>query len=266
MRVISKINKTKLSEDRISMLVLSSLFCVCMTFSGCGKTITMHKANENGETVKKELRIDTTDERNGEGVADAKEQGNELGDTKSNGQESIQGSEQGSGTDSEHSGGKEDQEESIIYKVHVCGAVNEPGVYEVNAEDRVIDAVIMAGGLREDACGDAVNLAAALLDCSRIYVPTVEEVKRDNKGLYASTDISSSTSNDIAGKDSGKVNINTASETELQTITGIGATRAKSIINYRQSNGAFKRIEDITNVSGIGNASFEKMKDMITVD
>lgn len=161
------------------------------------------------------------------------------------------------------------EEKEAVMVVHLCGAVNNPGVYTLEMDSRIIDGIIKAGGFTDDACEDALNLAMLLTDGSRIYVPTVEEVAEgysdgSDSGKYVS-------GGDYAqmgrGEDSsGLVNINTAGVEKLMTLSGIGQSRANSIIAYREAHGAFKNIEDIKNVSGIKEAAFEKIKDYITVN
>lgn len=142
--------------------------------------------------------------------------------------------------------------------VHVCGAVKDPGVYQLEAESRIYQAVAMAGGFCEDADGDYLNQADRVLDGMKIYVPTVEET--ENAGNL----------NDWAKsggmeQESLLVNVNTADETLLCTLPGIGSSKAKSIIAYREKNGVFQKIEDIMNVEGIKEGLFQKIKDSITV-
>lgn len=141
------------------------------------------------------------------------------------------------------------EEEKLV--VHICGAVVNPGVYELPKGSRIYQAVEAAGGFSGEAFGDSLNQAEYLQDGSRIYVPTVEEAAD-----YAAE---SSTA------DSGLVNINTASETELCTLSGIGSSKAESIIKYRTENGNFSTIEDIMKVEGIKDGLFQKIKDSITV-
>ncbi len=154
--------------------------------------------------------------------------------------------------------------------VHLCGAVNNPGVYEFDADSRIIDGIASAGGLTDAACADALNLAMPLTDGSRIYVPSVDEMSQDGAGTIVGTGdgteafISVPASDGQAGSN-GLVNINTADADRLMTLTGIGKSKAEKIIAYRQSNGPFKSIEDIMNVSGIKQAGFDKIKDSITV-
>lgn len=163
----------------------------------------------------------------------------------------------------------EESEDKLLI-VHLCGAVNNPGVYELEIDSRVIDGIREAGGFRDDASEDTLNLAMELKDGSRIYVPTVDEVSEDNEGKgYADTSSYITIDSDMTaqtGKDGAKVNINTADSSLLTTLPGIGQTRAESIISYREAAGGFGSVEEIKNVSGIGDASFEKLKDKITVN
>lgn len=152
-----------------------------------------------------------------------------------------------------------EQESGSIF-VYVCGAVRTPGVYELDSGARVYEAVALAGGMREDAAGAYVNQAQMLSDGEQIYIPTEEEAGQGNTAAFPERNT------DVGGTDHGKVNINTASEEELTTLTGIGDTRAKSIVEYRESNGGFQTIEDLMKVDGIKEGVFEKIKDSITVN
>ncbi len=145
-----------------------------------------------------------------------------------------------------------EREEPLV--VHVCGAVVSPGVYELPAGSRIADAVDMAGGLREDAEDTYVNLANTLSDGEQIFIPTKEEAVHLKQVSQK------------AAQDLGKVNINTADKELLCSLPGIGDTRAESIIAYRKKNGAFASIEDIMMVSGIKESSFQKIKELITVN
>ena len=164
----------------------------------------------------------------------------------------------------------EDKEPELIF-VHVCGAVVSPGVYGMEADARVYEAVSCAGGLREDAAGEAVNQAQKVNDGERIYIPTREEAAEGlipkTEGDTASAAGSTGESGGAqTGSTDGKVNINIASAEELKTLSGIGDTRAESIIRYREEQGGFQRIEDLMNVEGIKEGVFEKIKDRITVN
>ncbi|WP_102274499.1 helix-hairpin-helix domain-containing protein [Cytobacillus massiliigabonensis] len=152
---------------------------------------------------------------------------------------------------------EEDEEVEVIVIVDVKGAVNKPGVYEAEAEDRVIDMINKAGGLKESADEAKINFAIRVEDEMVIYVPEKGE----------ETEQEGSVSMVMGGTDQkdGKVNINTADETELQTLTGIGPAKAAAIIDYREKNGPFKVIEDLKLISGIGEKSFEKLKEQIKV-
>lgn len=169
-----------------------------------------------------------------------------------------------------------ESEPASIY-VHICGAVLNPGVYELPVGSRVFSGIDAAGGLAEDAYGDYVNQAEALRDGQRLVIPTMEEIeaaKEDGtfEQLWADNTTSGSGA-DGAGTETasgagsgGKININTASESQLQEITGIGATRANAIVQYRNEHGSFGAIEDIMQVSGIKEGTYEKIKDEITVN
>lgn len=158
-----------------------------------------------------------------------------------------------------------ESEESLTIMVHLCGAVEKPGVYEMEQGSRIVDGITKAGGFCESASVDALNLAAPLEDGSKVYIPTIEEVKNYEESCeeYVTVAGACTTSDSDGAK---AININTAGESALTTLSGIGETRAKAIIAYREENGPFKKIEDIKNVSGIGDASFEKLKDYITVN
>ena len=145
-----------------------------------------------------------------------------------------------------------DDSNTDIY-VHICGAVINPGVYQVPAGTRVYQALELAGGSSDDAYLSGINLADKLADGQKVYIPSEGE----NAEGILSTD-----SGDVQ---SVMININTASEAELMTLPGIGQSRAKDIINYRVKNGLFESIDDIMKASGIKEAAFEKIKDLIKV-
>lgn len=144
-------------------------------------------------------------------------------------------------------GTKETQDVTDLIVVHICGAVVNPGVYELPAGSRTYQAIQAADGFLEGARQDFLNQAAVLQDGIRLYVPTEEEAA---EALW---------------EDEGLVNINTADEEELCTLTGIGSSKARSIIAYRTRNGNFQKTEDIMNVEGIKDGLFQKIKDSITV-
>ena len=157
--------------------------------------------------------------------------------------------------------------------VYVCGAVREPGVYELNAGSRLDDAVRSAGGFDDEADRTYVNLAAFCEDGIKLYIPTLQEVKEQSMrdGSPALAEGSGlaggfpGSGMDRAAADNGLININTASKEELTSLPGIGGGYADRIIAYRSEKGAFKSIEDIMKVSGIKDKLFSKIKDKITV-
>lgn len=157
----------------------------------------------------------------------------------------------------ESSSENEDQVAEVV--VYVCGEVNDPGVYHLPNKSRVCDAIESAGGMTDDAGRDFWNLASEVYDGQMIYVPTKEEVE---SGSVPKPDTENA---GVSSGDSSKININTASKEELMTLAGIGESKADNIIKYRQENGSFSAVEDLTNVSGIGESIFNKIKDSITV-
>lgn len=145
--------------------------------------------------------------------------------------------------------------------VHISGQVYQPGLYKLNSGDRVIDAVNLAGGLTKEADFDRINLAKKISDEEKIYIPKVGENVDTNL-----TEENSAIS-DISGKtvSSDKININTCTKQELIDLPGIGDVLADRIIEYR-SKTKFNTIEDIKNVSGIGDAKFNAIKELITTN
>jgi competence protein ComEA len=144
--------------------------------------------------------------------------------------------------------------------IHISGAVKNPGVYKLKSIDRVVDAVKIAGGITERANPDAINLAALLKDGQKIIIPykisnqvTVESDKNIEE-VYSSS-----------SSPSDQININTADDNTLQSLPGIGPVLSKKIIDYRNQNGLFEVIDDIKDVSGIGEKKFEGIKDLICV-
>ncbi len=133
----------------------------------------------------------------------------------------------------------------------VDGAVNNPGLFTFTLGERVKDAVSKAGGLREDADISSINLAIVLSDGQKVYIPATNEIIPEAKAVEAGVSI---------------ININTASSEQLETLPGIGPSKATEIINYREKNGDFLNIRDILNVPGIGESIFGKIETMITVN
>ena len=150
-----------------------------------------------------------------------------------------------------------DNEEVVFYAgddneitkicIYVIGCVNSPGIFEVEDGTRIFEAIKLAGGETEDADLTRLNLAKILNDEEKIVVPKKVILEETNTEEY-----------------SGIININTASAEKLSTLTGIGKSTAEKIIKYREENGYFNTIEDIMNVSGIGESKFNSIKDDIT--
>ena len=143
-----------------------------------------------------------------------------------------------------------DKEKTVF--VYICGEVVNPGVYEVAEGSRIYEVLQLAGGFREEADREYLNLAASVTDGMQIIVLSEEEAETEKERSL--------------GKTGGLVNINTASAEELCTLPGIGQSRAEDIIAYRSENGAFETPEDIMQVSGIKSALYEKLKDKICVE
>ena len=163
-------------------------------------------------------------------------------------------------------------ETSQTIMVYVCGAVRSEGVYELDNGSRVIDAVTAAGGFDDSADTSYVNQAQILEDGVKLKIPTKEEtlalIQEDNSGAERRDDNNIGIVGSVSESQSEAslcVNINTADEALLCEIPGIGPSRARSIIAYRNEHGRFASIEDIMNVSGIKEKFFAKIKDHITV-
>ncbi|HEL2001299.1 TPA: helix-hairpin-helix domain-containing protein [Streptococcus suis] len=151
-------------------------------------------------------------------------------------------------------------EEPSQLVVDVKGAVAKPGLYTLKADARVNDAVEAAGGLTSQADPKSINLAQKLSDEAVVYVASKDE----KISVVTSTTASSAISQEE--KKNSLVNLNTATEADLQTISGIGAKRAADIIAYREANGGFKSVDDLNNVSGIGDKTMESIRPYVTVD
>ena len=149
-------------------------------------------------------------------------------------------------------------EEVQFLMVDVKGEVLSPGTYQLDVGKRIIDAIEKSGGLTSDADVNLINLSEKLVDEMVIYIPSKNSDKEESNFNNIKKE------NNIDNKDS-KISINTANETTLMTLNGIGEKKAKAIVSYREQNGPFKCIEDITKVSGIGSSLFDKIKDFIKV-
>lgn len=153
----------------------------------------------------------------------------------------------------------DDAKENEAMKVHITGQINREGVYEIKDGDRLEDLINKAGGLSPDADSKSLNLAMKLEDQMKIYIPSKDEILDQED---ASTD--QIISNADLSSQEGKININEASKEELMTLPNIGEKRAQAIIDYRESK-KFETIEEIKNVTGIGDKFYQAMQDLITV-
>lgn len=236
----------------------------------------------SGQKSKKdtdEKKADTEDRQNDDGSSAEswKKQAESDGSDAGNGTGSDSGkhtSDAGIDNGSEAVSDKEMQQ-AMIY-VDVCGAVANPGVFQLAAGSRVFQAIEAAGGYLPEAALTCVNRAGVLTDGQQLYILTQEEMERQGLDPAEMAKAADGQMNGNAGtgqnagltvlaQQDNRININTADEAQLTTLTGIGATRAQAIIAYREENGPFAAIEDIMNVQGIKEGTFAKIKDEIVV-
>ena len=236
----------------------------------------------SGQKSKKdtdEKKADTEDRQNDDGSSAESRKKQTESDTSDSG--GLAGSDSGKDTldadadnESEAVSDKEMQQ-AMIY-VDVCGAVANPGVFQLAAGSRVFQAIEAAGGYLPEAALTCVNRAGVLTDGQQLYILTQEEMERQGLDPAEMAGASDGQMNGSAGtgqntgmtaqvQQDNRININTADEAQLTTLTGIGATRAQAIIAYREENGPFAAIEDIMNVQGIKEGTFAKIKDEIVV-
>ena len=275
--------RKKLNIRSVQLIFSVIMFLTLAGLTGC--------QNEESEFLEKELE----QEESGE-TADVEQK--ELKDTES-GKASLTGTDLASETspDSTESEGiskkkaeitESDQSSAIqqpvsrtIY-VDVCGAVVNPGVYELSSDSRVFQAIEKAGGYLPGAAASYLNRARSLYDGQQIYVPTQEEVDSQTIPLTqdetaqdgvvqegtaqtgtAADNTADGTETTQAGQ---RINLNTADVSQLSTLTGVGESKAMAIIAYREENGPFTSIEDIMNVPGIKEGTYEKIKDKIAIE
>ena len=224
------------------------------------KADTEDRQNDGGNSAefrKKQAESDGSDARNGTGSDSGKHTSDADID---NGSEAVSDKE---------------MQQAMIY-VDVCGAVANPGVFQLAAGSRVFQAIEAAGGYLPEAALTCVNRAGVLTDGQQLYILTQEEMERQGLDPAEMAKASDGQMNGSAGagqntgmtaqvQQDNRININTADEAQLTTLTGIGATRAQAIIAYREENGPFVAIEDIMNVQGIKEGTFAKIKDEIVV-
>lgn len=152
----------------------------------------------------------------------------------------------------------EDEKKEIV--VHITGEVVNEGIVKLVEGSRVVDAIESAGGATKEANLSKINLAYLLEDGTKLYIPNIND--EDDKEYISNSSINSETGN---SKKTLKVNINTAKSEELQKLPGIGEAMASRIITYRKENGKFNKIEDLKNVSGIGDTKFNNIKSYIYI-
>ena len=224
------------------------------------KADTEDRQNDGGNSAefrKKQAESDGSDAGNGTGSDSGKHTSDADID---NGSEAVSDKE---------------MQQAMIY-VDVCGAVANPGVFQLAAGSRVFQAIEAAGGYLPEAALTCVNRAGVLTDGQQLYILTQEEMERQGLDPAEMAKASDGQMNGSAGtgqntgmaaqvQQDNRININTADEAQLTTLTGIGATRAQAISAYREENGPFAAIEDIMNVQGIKEGTFAKIKDEIVV-
>ena len=248
---MKRINNKKVyikSEDRIKRLILSSLFACLIIFSSCGTDIEMQLVEESEYNRGSGSRLETGNKAESENEINVDNNawaGDGMGAT-SNGMGATSNG-MSAANDNYIQSSKNSNLPNEVYdvnkiKVHVCGQVYNSGVYEMQKGDRVCDLINKAGGLKEEALEEAVNLARELNDGEQVYIPSKEDAlyedfRNKNVEIYTSGP--------------SKININTASEAEMLEITGVGPSKAKSIISYREKNGGFKNISLM--ITDIGN-------------
>lgn len=147
-------------------------------------------------------------------------------------------------------------DEKLLLYADVKGAVKQPGIYQIHEDMRVWDVVQLAGGVQENAETKNVNFAEKVSDQMVIYIPSEDEVVQ----TYDKEEIKQES------QQSDKVNLNQANESELQTLTGIGQKKAQEIILYREENGGFREIEELKKIPGIGEKTFEKLREAICIE
>ena len=148
--------------------------------------------------------------------------------------------------------------EGMTILVDIKGEIKKPGVYELSSDSRLNELILLAGGFTLEAEERQLNLAEKLSDQQMIYVPNKDEVNFSVEQIQSNDEKQTPSSTNL-------ININTADLNELQQLTGIGPSKAQAIISYREENGLFQRLEDLLQVTGFGEKTFEKLKNMIKI-
>lgn len=176
-------------------------------------------------------------------------------------EETIEGSEESENVE-ENTNDEEKDEELEEIVVHITGEINKPGIVTLKENSRIADAINAAGGTTKEADLNQINLAYILEDGQKIYIPNKNEKIEDNEYIIDGNGNNEGSTNK---KEGDKVNINEAMQTELEELPGIGPSLASRIIEYREVNGKFEKIEDLQNVKGIGDAKFGEIKDKVSI-
>ena len=270
-------NRIKYDIYILRFLLVLSIF-ILMICSGCGRDELEITTSGDGEKVElaedekssEEGYSDNSSKRRSSSDEGEPDSGNLSGKNSSDDKTSSEnnGSENTGSGDRASSNDISSDEESHENKVsvYICGAVCNEGVYELNPDCRIQDALKMAGGYTDDAVRGYINLAEKLVDGERIYFP--------HEGELDDTSVMKETSNPqylgvpeaVNSDGTEKINLNTADKETLMKLSGIGERKAEDIIAYRESHGGFTSIDELTNVSGIGSSTFSKLEDMITVE
>ena len=276
--------KQKKRTDRLWRVVLWGILwaMLCPTLGACGaqreelflsekESIAYGDGNRKVESKTEDTDQNREAEPNAGNTDQNREVESNAGDTDQN-----RKAEPSAGSTDRTELSDASSEETKTLVVHICGAVSAPGVYELPAGSRIIDAVEAGGGFLPEAEEACCNLAEEIVDGCQIYIMTKSESCADGQtekkaGIQTSPDSDMQTtdrnarSNSAPALENGLVNLNTADIAALMTLPGIGESRAKAIISYREQHGAFAKIEDIMKISGIKQAAFSKIKDKITV-
>ena len=276
--------KQKKRTDRLWRVVLWGILwaMLCPTLGACGAQreelfLSEKESIAYGDGNRKvESKVEDTDQnREAEPNAGNTDQNRETEPNAGNTDQNREAEPSAGSTDrTELSDASSEEAKTLV--VHICGAVSAPGVYELPAGSRIIDAVEAGGGFLPEADEACCNLAEEIVDGCQIYIMTKTENCADGQtekkaGIQTSPDSDMQTtdrnvrSNSAPALENGLVNLNTADVAALMTLPGIGESRAKAIISYREQHGAFAKIEDIMKISGIKQAAFSKIKDKITV-
>lgn len=236
-------------KSRLQLLVV-------LLFIGIAGVIFVFSGGGNEDSTGLEIVEDISDNKSGSIV-----------DIKSSTAETDKDSQKEAKSDNlkkEGLQGNEKLKENQKIFIHICGAVKNEGVYQVEADARVVDVIRAAGGLTKEAASSGINQAKQLEDGMQVYVPTKKEVSKTGTQIpgLQKEDLQNSAS---VNSQNSAININTATKEELMKLKGVGEAKAVLIITYRENNGGFKEITDLMKIKGIKQKFFDKIKDNICV-